>query len=73
MANEEHVKLLLEGGSNWNRWRGERPQLQPDLHGAELTPTLHKTQLVAGGSLEISRRIAVVCGPSMGVGRSHVA
>ncbi len=37
MANEEHVKLLLESGNDWNRWRGERPQLQPDLHGAELS------------------------------------
>ena len=43
------------------------------VNPGEFTPTLHKTQLVAGGSLEISRRIAVVCGPATGVGKPHVA
>jgi hypothetical protein len=36
------------------------------------TPTLHKTEVVAGGGAGISRRISVVCGRATGVGESHV-
>jgi hypothetical protein len=37
-----------------------------------VTPTLHKTEVVAGGGAGISRRISVVCGRATGVGESHV-
>jgi hypothetical protein len=31
MANEEHVYRLLKGVADWNAWRGENPNIRPDL------------------------------------------
>jgi len=31
MANPEHIQLLRQGASIWNRWREENPEVQPDL------------------------------------------
>jgi uncharacterized protein YjbI with pentapeptide repeats len=36
MANEEHVKLVKEGLEAWNVWRGENPDIWPDLSEANL-------------------------------------
>jgi hypothetical protein len=36
MANDEHVALLKQGVAAWNAWRGENPNIRPDLHGANL-------------------------------------
>ncbi len=36
MANQYHVSLLREGTDAWNQWRGQSPEIQPDLQGAEL-------------------------------------
>ncbi len=36
MANEEHLKILKQGGKVWNRWREENPDLRPDLSDADL-------------------------------------
>ncbi len=37
MTNQYHVSLLREGSDSWNQWRGESPEIQPDLAGAELS------------------------------------
>lgn len=37
MANEEHVKLLKHGVENWNKWREENPDIQPDLSEISLS------------------------------------
>jgi len=36
MANPEHLKILKEGVEAWNKWRGENPNLRPDLSAAYL-------------------------------------
>jgi uncharacterized protein YjbI with pentapeptide repeats len=36
MANPEHLEILKQGVGQWNRWREERPDVRPDLSGAEL-------------------------------------
>ena len=33
MANDEHVALLKKGVDAWNEWRGENPDIRPDLSG----------------------------------------
>jgi hypothetical protein len=36
MANPEHLAILKKGVEAWNQWRTERPDIQPDLSGADL-------------------------------------
>jgi hypothetical protein len=36
MANEEHLEILKKGVEEWNRWREENHDLEPDLSGADL-------------------------------------
>lgn len=36
MANAEHVERLKEGVEGWNRWRGEIPDIRPDLSETSL-------------------------------------
>jgi hypothetical protein len=36
MANEEHLKILLQGVEVWNRWRNDNPEIEPDLREADL-------------------------------------
>jgi uncharacterized protein YjbI with pentapeptide repeats len=36
MANEEHLYVLEQGVSAWNRWRAEHEEIKPDLSGADL-------------------------------------
>ncbi|MEM7793194.1 MAG: toll/interleukin-1 receptor domain-containing protein [Cyanobacteria bacterium P01_C01_bin.118] len=36
MANEEHLKILEQGGEAWNRWREENPGIFPELSDANL-------------------------------------
>lgn len=36
MANEEHLKILLQGTESWNSWREEHSDVRPDLAGANL-------------------------------------
>lgn len=36
MANQAHVKRLLQGVEAWNRWRGENPDAIPNLSFADL-------------------------------------
>jgi uncharacterized protein YjbI with pentapeptide repeats len=37
MANEEHLKILMQGVEAWNRWRKENPDVHPDLREADLS------------------------------------
>jgi uncharacterized protein YjbI with pentapeptide repeats len=37
MANEEHLKLLKQGAEDWNQWRVENPDIQPNLSKADLS------------------------------------
>ena len=36
MADQEQVRLLLTGASEWNGWREANPTIQVDLGGADL-------------------------------------
>jgi uncharacterized protein YjbI with pentapeptide repeats len=36
MANEEHLDMLKQGKKQWNTWRKQHPEMQPDLSGADL-------------------------------------
>ena len=36
MGNPEDLAKLKEGVEVWNAWRGETPDIMPDLHGANL-------------------------------------
>ncbi len=37
MANPEHLKILKQGVDHWNRWRKEKPEVEPDLSRLELS------------------------------------
>ena len=39
MANEEHVKILMQGAEVWNKWREENSNVIPDLRIANLSGT----------------------------------
>jgi|SRR5579884_231753 len=36
MANQEHVKILMQGVDLWHEWRKRHPDIEPDLHEADL-------------------------------------
>lgn len=36
MANEEHEKIIMQGVEVWNNWRGENPDVRPELSAAGL-------------------------------------
>ena len=36
MANPEHLEILKQGVTIWNRWREENPEVRPDLSNTEL-------------------------------------
>jgi hypothetical protein len=36
MANDEHVAILKKGVEAWNVWRRGKPDICPDLSGANL-------------------------------------
>jgi TIR domain/Pentapeptide repeats (8 copies) len=37
MANEEHLARLKQGVKVWNQWRAAHPDIQPNLHGVDLS------------------------------------
>lgn len=37
MADEQHLYLLNRGVEIWNQWRQEHPDIQPNLHAADLS------------------------------------
>jgi hypothetical protein len=46
MANEEQLRVLLEGFEQWNEWREANPEARPDLRQADLHETdLQRTNL----------------------------
>jgi uncharacterized protein YjbI with pentapeptide repeats len=36
MADREHLEFLKQGVAVWNQWRGEHPEIRPNLRGADL-------------------------------------
>ncbi len=51
MANEEHVKRLLDGVAGWNQWRDENPTIRPDLSGVRF---FGKNSLGLGSSADLT-------------------
>jgi len=37
MADEEHLKILIQGVSAWNKWREENPEIRPNLISLSFT------------------------------------
>ena len=37
MANPEHLKILKQGVDAWNAWRGQNPEICPDLSEADFS------------------------------------
>jgi uncharacterized protein YjbI with pentapeptide repeats len=37
MANEDHLKILMQSVEAWNHWRRTNPEIEPDLSGADLS------------------------------------
>jgi hypothetical protein len=37
LANEEHLRVLLQGKAAWNTWRGENPGVNADLRWIDLS------------------------------------
>jgi hypothetical protein len=37
VANQYQLNLLQEGSDSWNQWRGQSPEIHPDLTGARLS------------------------------------
>ncbi len=37
MADPEHLRILRQGVDAWNRWRGENPEVRPDLFRVDLS------------------------------------
>jgi len=40
LANDEYLAILRKGVEEWNRWREENPDEQPDLGGANLSASI---------------------------------
>ena len=36
-SDEEHLKILRRGVFSWNEWRGDNPEIIPNLKGADLS------------------------------------
>ena len=51
MANEEHLKILWQGVEAWNRWREENPDIEPDLHKADLRGAALRKANLSGADL----------------------
>lgn len=39
MANQEHIDLLKQGSTLWNKWRDDNPDIRPDFSRATFTST----------------------------------
>lgn len=48
VANEDHLRILRQGVSAWNRWREDNPGVRPDLREADL----HGASLNAANLIE---------------------
>lgn len=38
MANKSHLLILDRGKQEWNKWRANNPEIEPDLSGIEIAP-----------------------------------
>jgi len=54
MANDDHVALLKEDVDAWNRWRGENPNVVPDLRGALLGGADLRVANLSGADLRVA-------------------
>jgi len=54
MANEEQVKILMQGAKVWNKWREENPNVRPDLSGANLHGASLRGASLRGASLGVA-------------------
>lgn len=67
MANPEHLKKLKEGVEEWNQWRNENPEVEPDLSGADLhDANLRKANLDEVDLIEVNFRRANLKKASLG-------
>ena len=66
VANPEHLKILKRGVAAWHEWRAARPDLAPDLIGANLT----KAQL-RGTSFSGANLTGAACVNTRPLGRSR--
>jgi uncharacterized protein YjbI with pentapeptide repeats len=46
MANDEHVALLKQGVTAWNKWRDENPHVHPNLSATDLRANLIRANLI---------------------------
>lgn len=51
MANPEHLKILKQGASAWNKWSVENRGITPDLDGADLREADHRGADLRGAFL----------------------
>ena len=51
MANLEHLKILKQGASAWNKWREESPGINPDLRNASLIDADLRSSDLSGADL----------------------
>lgn len=51
MANQKQVQLLEQGAEQWNRWRKEHPETQPDLSHATLNSITLRGADLSGADL----------------------
>jgi hypothetical protein len=54
MANDDHVALLKKDVDAWNRWRGENPNVVPDLRGALLGGADLRVANLGGADLHVA-------------------
>ena len=62
MANEEHLALLKQGVEVWNRWRGEHPEVRPDLFKADLRQAHLSRANLSGARLSRANLARQICG-----------
>ena len=87
ILTREHALVHLADKIDWSRFEvafadsysedmgapAKAVRLMVGLQYLKYTPTLHKSEVAAARNGQIPRRIAVICCPSTGVVRSHVA
>jgi Pentapeptide repeats (8 copies) len=66
MANDEHVAMLQKGVDAWNAWRGENPNVVPDLSAAHLSgANLSEANLSGADLSEASLSAAKLSGANL--------
>src|SRR5258708_16663344 len=51
MVSQEDIDLLKQGVARWNAWRGQHPEIRPDLSGANLSGANLSEALLVGAEL----------------------